>query len=105
MSEERAEYKVIGGVDIQLRAETLLPYDDPNFEQPNTVDVREALRRGGLTGATAGVLLGVTSRTIRRWTGGDKDISYAAWRLLLMYINEVEPVRLQPESVAAQNQN
>lgn len=65
-----------------VRPNTLLPFDDPNYEAPTADDVRAALKALDLTGAQAGTLLGVDSRTIRRWTGGERDIPFAAWRLL-----------------------
>jgi len=37
----------------------------------------------GLTGGEAAKLLGISDgRTIRRWTGGDSPIPFAAWAIL-----------------------
>ena len=82
MSEERAEYKVAG----ELPAATLLPYGDPGYREPTPEDIRLALHLGGLTGSQTGALLGVDGRTVRRWTGGERDMPYSAWRLLLIEI-------------------
>lgn len=82
MSETRAEYKVKGQAEI--RQGCRLPYADPGYQEPTPEDVRTALKYGGLTGSAAGALLGVTGRTVRKWTGGERDIPYSAWRLLLL---------------------
>ena len=79
--------KVIDGV----RPETLYKTDD-GFLQPSADEVREVLRLAELTGAAAGVLTGVNSRTVRKWSGGETAIPYAAWRLLCQYVGLVEPI-------------
>lgn len=67
-----------------------LPFKDPRYTPPSPEEVREALRLGGLSGTQAALLLGVAStekkgsRTVRKWTGGEATIPYAAWRLLLI---------------------
>lgn len=57
-----------------------------DWEQPTPDEVREILLRAnqprGLKGAEAAKLLGVQGRQIRRWTGGDALIPYAAWAVL-----------------------
>lgn len=41
------------------------------------------LSMAGLTGGDAAKLLGISDgRTIRRWTGGDSPIPFAAWAIL-----------------------
>lgn len=72
-----------------MRPETLLPYAAPDYAEPTKEEVREALELGKLTGAAAGRLVGVTDRTVRKWTAGDQTIPYAAWRLLLIEIGKV----------------
>ncbi len=81
MSEDKLEYKVEGR---EVRRETRLPYADPRFVPPTPKEVAEVIRRLELTGATAGKLLGVDGRTIRRWIGSERDMPYSAWRLLLI---------------------
>jgi len=39
----------------------------------------------GLTGSVVGQLLGVDPRTVRKWIGGEREIPYSAWRLLLLH--------------------
>ena len=54
-------------------------------EQPTPNEVREVLRLAGLSGSEAASYLGLGQsggRTVRRWTGGDSQIPYAAWALL-----------------------
>lgn len=58
------------------------------FEPPTPDEIREFLKSHDLSGSEAGEIVGVDPRTIRRWTGGDRAIPYAAWRLLIL---EVDP--------------
>ena len=99
MSEERAEYRVNRppGAQTDIPAATLQLYGEPDYRPPNPDEIREALRRGGLTGSRAGELLGVNGRTIRKWTGGEQTMPYSAWRLLLIYIGLAEPVRMDAD--------
>lgn len=53
------------------------------WQQPTPTEVRELLKSQGWTGSEAGQIAGVTSRTVRRWTGGDLAIPYACWRSLV----------------------
>ena len=80
MTEDRAIYEVKG----RVRRETRLPFGDPRYQAPTTDEIRLALSKSGLTGSAAGELLGVTGRTVRKWTGGEREIPYSAWRLLLI---------------------
>ena len=59
----------------------------PNWEQLTPDELREILLRidpsRGLSGSDAAKLLGIHGgRQIRRWTGGDAPIPYAAWAIL-----------------------
>ena len=51
--------------------------------------LRELLKKHGLTGSQAAEIVGVNSRTIRKWTGGERGIPPAAWRLLLLVLGEI----------------
>jgi DNA-binding transcriptional regulator YiaG len=66
------------------RRETRLPFGDPNYMPPTPAEFRAVNQLLGLTGSQAGTLLGVTSRAIRKWIGGESDVPYSAWRLLLI---------------------
>lgn len=84
MSEPRTEYQIPGKTEI--RQGCLLPYSDPRYEPPNAEEIRAAIKHGNLTGAAAGELVGVNGRTVRKWTGAEREIPYSAWRLLLICV-------------------
>ena len=84
MTEDRAQYQVPGRTEI--RQACLVPFSDPGYIEPTPDEIREAVRRSGLSGSAAGQLLGVNGRTIRKWIGGERDMPYSAWRLLLIEI-------------------
>ena len=72
-------------VRIHIRPECLRPAAD--WQQPTADEVREILLRidppKGLSGAAAARVLGIHGgRQIRRWTGGDAPVPYAAWAIL-----------------------
>jgi hypothetical protein len=60
------------------------------WEGATADDVRAVLEYLGLSSAAAGRLLDVNTRTVRRWTLGESPITYAPWRLLLLYAGVVE---------------
>ena len=78
-------------MEVNIRFECLRPAND-GWEAPTADEVRELLRiiaaRRGIpkfTGGMAARFLGLGDqgdRTLRRWTGGDTPIPYAAWALL-----------------------
>ena len=80
MTEERGVYNVKGGV----RRETRLPFSDDRYQAPTPEEIRAAIAHGNYTGSQAGEILGVTGRTVRKWTGGEREMPYSAWRLLLL---------------------
>ena len=66
-----------------IRLECLKPAE--NWTKPSGDEVREALRLAGFSGSKAAKALGLGAkgdRTVRRWTGEDSQIPYAAWALL-----------------------
>ena len=68
--------------ETTIRAACLQPYSEA-WPRPNGEEVREVLRRAGLSGAKAARLVGVTDgRQVRRWTSEEAEISYAAWAIL-----------------------
>lgn len=70
--------------DVNIRLECLRPARD-GWLQPIGEEIREVLKVAGLTGSQAAKALGLGEkgdRTIRRWSGDDSDIPYAAWALL-----------------------
>ncbi|POR05599.1 hypothetical protein AU468_00020 [Alkalispirochaeta sphaeroplastigenens] len=68
-----------------------------HYPSPTPEDLRDFMRRHGLTGSQAGALLGVNGRTIRKWTGGERSMPWASWTLLqiLMGDTAADEVRLQ----------
>ncbi|MGH8194594.1 MAG: helix-turn-helix domain-containing protein [Woeseiaceae bacterium] len=76
-------YEVKGG---GIRQGCRVPFTDPGYTAPSPEEIREALRLGSLTGSAAGDLVGVTGRTVRKWTGGEREVPYSAWRFLLIEI-------------------
>jgi hypothetical protein len=74
---------IYGSDQTPIRSECLRPFDE-GWEQPTPAEVRRILKAASLTGAEAARLLGISDgRTIRRWTGGDAPIPYAAWAILV----------------------
>ncbi|SAL62427.1 helix-turn-helix domain-containing protein [Caballeronia humi] len=68
--------------ETTIRVACLGPYSE-TWERPTGEEVREILRRAGLSGAQAAKLVGVSdSRQVRRWTGDNAPISYSAWAIL-----------------------
>jgi hypothetical protein len=95
MTETRTQYLVPGHKDGPSDA-ALLPYDDPGYCQPSWQEVRAVIQQTGLTGAGVANLVGVGSRTVRKWvsppdTSNHAPIPYAAWRLLLIAAGLVKP--------------
>lgn len=83
MSEERFVYKVEGRTEP--RRETRLPFASPRYRAPTKDEFRSVTQTLGLTGSMVGQLLGVTSRAVRKWIGGESEVPYTAWRLLLIH--------------------
>ena len=71
-----------------VRPQVLLDYSDPDYASPTPDEIKRVLTSNGLSGSSAGDLLGVNSRTIRKWTGGEQRMPYSAWKLLLLNISE-----------------
>jgi hypothetical protein len=86
-----------------IRPECLRRADD-GWEQPRGPEIREVIRRAGLTGSETAKLVGVSvqtiggSRRVRKWISEESDIPYAAWAILchvaglgMIWIDESEP--------------
>lgn len=88
--EDRAVYQVNRPA---LRPETLLCFADPGYSHPTWEDVRLLIGLLGKTGEEIGLLVGVQSRTVRKWQASpDKsshaEIPYSAWRVMLCAYNK-----------------
>jgi hypothetical protein len=46
------------------------------YMPPTTTEIRALLRRWDLSGSVAGHLLCINARTIRRYTGGERTVTY-----------------------------
>jgi hypothetical protein len=69
---------------IEIRRECLAP--GAYYAQPKGVEVREVIRRLGMTAMEVTIFLGLSdkgnARQIRRWIAEDAKIPYSAWALL-----------------------
>jgi DNA-binding XRE family transcriptional regulator len=63
--------------------------DGSGFSAPDPRKLRAVMKRHGLTGSEVANIVGVNSRTLRKWTGGERQMPDAAWRLLLVVTGEV----------------
>lgn len=48
------------------------------YRPPTGPELRSLLRRWELTGSAAGALVNVDGRTVRRWTGNERHMPFAA---------------------------
>jgi hypothetical protein len=65
-----------------LKPAHLRPFD-ADWQRPTGEVIKEVLQRANLSGKRAAQLTGMgDDRTIRRWTGDEREIPYAAWALL-----------------------
>jgi len=83
MSDERGSYRAEGR--SEPRRETRLPFASAEYRAPTKDEFRSLTQTLGLTGSMVGALLGVTSRAVRKWIGGENEVRYSAWRLLLIH--------------------
>ena len=70
---------------IEPGRETRLPFASQRYRAPTKDEFRSVTQTLGLTGSMVGALLGVTSRAVRKWIGGESEVPYSAWRLLLIH--------------------
>jgi hypothetical protein len=68
-----------------IRPACLLPASQ-GWEKPTGPELREVIRRAGLTGGQVADLLGLSEkgggRQVRRWISGDSSIAFSAWAIL-----------------------
>jgi len=57
-------------------------YERKEWTEPTAGEVRTALKMASWSGEEFSRRLGLDSRTVRRWTLGEKPINYAAWCVL-----------------------
>lgn len=73
------------------------------FDVPNAEELREFLKKYNLTGAEAARLVGVDSRTIRKWTASEeaanrRSMPWSAWALLRVRVGAVTVQQLDDET-------
>lgn len=68
------------GAPVSIRAGCLLAHKA--WVEPNPAEVRAALKLANWSGEELSRRIGVDSRTVRRWTLGEKPINYLAWCVL-----------------------
>ncbi len=51
-------------------------YAPADYNAPTANEIRALLKTWGLTGAAAAAAIAANSRTMRRYTGGERDVSY-----------------------------
>lgn len=56
---------------------------EEHYTPPTGAEARALLKALGLTGAAAGNLVGVDSRTVRRWAGGERPMPFASLYTIL----------------------
>ncbi len=83
-----------------IQSESLRPFYHPDYQPPSTQELLSLMKDCAWTGAKVGALVGVDSRTVRRWTEGERPIPYSAWRLLLLYaaVGMSKSVKVEPET-------
>lgn len=68
------------GESVSIRKECLTARKD--WTEPTADEVRAALKMAGWSGEELSRRIGVDSRTVRRWTLGEKPMNYASWCVL-----------------------
>lgn len=73
---------LIEACELGIRVETLTSYSE-NWPTPTASEVRIILKLADLTGSQAANVIGVNSRTVRKWTGDERAIPYSSWAILV----------------------
>ena len=75
------ETRAVYGVSGEIRAGCLRVFSD-EWLVPTGDEVKAAIGMTDWSGVELSRRLGIDPRTIRRWTGDEKPIPYAAWCVL-----------------------
>ncbi|BBO27807.1 hypothetical protein AltI4_21950 [Alteromonas sp. I4] len=67
-----------------------LKFGEENFRLPTPDEIKEFLHLNHWTQAEVAQLVGVSNDTVKKWclkkeSKGNRSITYAAWRLLILY--------------------
>lgn len=74
------------GIQGEVRPECLCA--QPDWVAPSTDEIRIMLGRANWSAEEFSRRIGVDSRTVRRWTLGEKTINYAPWCVLCAQAGE-----------------
>jgi len=75
------ETHAVYGVSGTIRSDCLRRFSD-EWAEPTGDEIKAALSMAGWTGVELSRRVGVDPRTVRRWTGDEKSMPYAAWCVL-----------------------
>lgn len=70
--------------NLNVRPETLRPYSS-GWLVPDANEIRQLIKLINLSGSELGKLVGVSSRTVRKWVAGEVSIPFAAWAIMVEY--------------------
>jgi hypothetical protein len=78
------------------------------YEIPTGEQLRDFLREHSLTGAAAAAIVGVDSRTVRKWTASGeaanrRAIPWSAWILLRLVVGEISIESYKKDLAAEQS--
>lgn len=64
------------------------------YESPKAEQIKDLQKKYNLTGSTVAKIVGVDSRTVRKWTASNdaanrRSMPWSAWILLNLYIGEL----------------
>ncbi|MND98233.1 hypothetical protein D3C80_905740 [compost metagenome] len=82
MIDQERERKRSAAIAAGVRLSSLNPFNSM-WSAPEAEEIHALLSFAGLSGSEVGSLVGVDSRTVRRWIGGNRKISYSAWAILV----------------------
>lgn len=80
--EERAKY-ISQSLENYINAGCFASYQA--WEPPTAGELRYMLDKAGLGQTELAKIIGVDARTVRRWVGGDVQITYLAWCVICSY--------------------
>jgi hypothetical protein len=77
----KSQERFIEACELGVRSETLGSYSEA-WPVPTKDEVRVLIKMANLTGSQVGDMVGVNGRTVRKWTGGERNIPFSAWAIL-----------------------
>lgn len=74
------ETKGTYGVQVEIRPECFCSH--PDWKEPTANEIRAVMKMANWSAEEFSRRIGVTGRTVRRWTQGEKTIGYSSWCVL-----------------------